>query len=160
MIIRFYKVGTTEKIAVDDDPPMRQHNAGCHAMFEYAREYDGVFISDIRLPGWWDGTINTSDYFYGKCPHIGSLVSGWLNRPALEVIGFQIKPKIFWRTGNELYRFSVDDFNLYRRTKDNEEKAKIAEKYPPLGNVAVAVKPRRRKVLPDVAPVVAPAVPV
>lgn len=155
-ILKFFRYGTVDKIAWNDSPPVRQHKEGCEAMFQYAAQWNGLFISDKKLPGWLKGKIK-ADYFYGDFPARGNIVSGWLNRGACMVTGFNMEGKIHWRTGNEGYRFSQDDYTAWRVAKTKEEQDKILSKYPVV--VAEVRKPRRKKELPATVEVVHVAIP-
>lgn len=128
-ILKFFRKDKLDFVAVNDSLPIVQRGGGCTNMFQTSAPWDGVWISDKPIKGWLPGVIE-SGYFYARYPDYGSLMSGSIRPEQAKVAGFEMKPKVWWRTGNEGYRLRIEQMKEYINASDKNKLEILKKAFP------------------------------
>lgn len=130
MIFKFYNRNGKYFVGVNDTRPIIQADGGCANMFSYAKKYNGLWLSDEKLPGWHEGYI-ANGYFYGEYPGYGTVCSGAFQKEQAKVCGFKYGKQVWWRTGDKGYLLKEADWREYYSMTSPEAKKKfLADKFP------------------------------
>lgn len=128
-ILKFYRKAGKDYVGIEDMKPMIQAPGSCAGMFEYASRYDGIWISDVKIEGWLPGVIR-SNYFHGSFPEYGNIAAGAMAVEPCAVAGFKIKPVVWWRTGNDVWRLKYDQYLKWLKLGKKEQVEFLAGLFP------------------------------